>query len=268
LATCDPVIEGVHFEAGTPANWIGRKAMNRCLSDLAAMAGRPRFALVSAMFPATTGSSRRRAVYRGLAKAAAAFGVRVVGGDLATTPGPLTLAVTVLGEPWPGVAPVRRDGARPGHLLFVSGALGGSRAGKHLRFVPRVAWAQRLAARHRPSAMIDISDGLLLDLHRVLMASGGHGAELEAAALPISAAARRMADRSRRSALDHALSDGEDYELLFTLPRRRRADLATDRLLPAQMRRPVGRIIANRGLWLVTGDRRIELTPTGHQHLR
>jgi thiamine-monophosphate kinase len=266
LLKTDPVVAGVHFPPEAPPVLIGRKAMNRNLSDVAACGGTPRFALVSALFPPRTPRSVRDGIYRGLQSAAAAAGVSVVGGDLGLTPGPLTLTVAVVGEPHPHGMP-GRGGARPGDLLFVTGALGGSRLGKHLRFAPRLKWGARLCQRHRPSAMMDVSDGLLLDLYRMLCASGGRGARLHARAIPVSAAARQLARADGREPLDHALRDGEDYELLFAVPPRRARALMRDRALPPCARRPLGVVTASAGLWLLRPDRPDEeLTVSGYEH--
>ncbi|HLG41918.1 MAG TPA: thiamine-phosphate kinase, partial [Planctomycetota bacterium] len=205
----DSVVEGTHFARATPAR-IGHKAMARPLSDLAAVAGIPRWALVSIVLPRGRGLACAKAVYRGAERTARRFGVRIVGGDLTVTRGPMVVTVTIAGEPGPRGF-VRRSGARPGDRLFVTGPLGGAILGKHLAFTPRVREALKL----RPTAMIDISDGFALDLRRLCEASGV-GARVDLSKLPVSAAAKRLARRTGRSALDHALHDGEDYELLYT----------------------------------------------------
>jgi len=205
----DAVVEGTHFSRATPAQ-IGHKAMARPLSDLAAVAGIPRWALVSIVLPRGRGFATAKAVYRGAERTARRFGVRIVGGDLTVTRGAMVVTVTIAGEKGPHGF-VKRSGARPGDRVFVTGPLGGSLLGKHLSFTPRVREALKL----RPTAMIDISDGFAIDLHRLCEASGV-GAQVDLSKVPISAAAKRLARRTGRRPIDHALNDGEDYELLYT----------------------------------------------------
>jgi thiamine-monophosphate kinase len=188
------------------------------LSDLAAMGGEPRWALINLVAPPSTPVRRLEAVYRGAAALARAAGLAIVGGDTSAGPG-LELHVFAVGRVPRGRA-LRRAGARPGDRLYVTGTLGGSRAGKHLRFTPRLAEGRWLRAGRGARALMDVSDGLATDLRR-LAAASGVGAELDAAAIPVSAAAR--ATRDGRSALEHALADGEDFELLFAVPAARAA---------------------------------------------
>jgi thiamine-monophosphate kinase len=225
LATCDPVIEGVHFDRTATDEQVGWKAMMRNVSDLAAMGGEPRWAVVSAALPRDFPVRRALAIQRGLDRAARRFGVAIVGGDTARSRGGVQLTVTALGE----VAPremVTRAGARPGQALFVTGSLGGSRARKHRTFVPRVAEARFLAARGFASAMMDLSDGLASDLER-LRERSGVGFEVWAGELPVSPAARR-GGASRAEQARRAMEDGEDYELVFTVPRAKVARLGRE----------------------------------------
>jgi thiamine-monophosphate kinase len=212
----DAVVEGVHFDRATPAQ-IGHKAMARPLSDLAAVAAVPRFALVSFILSKRTGYAKAKAIYRAAERTAKKFGVRIVGGDVVVARAPLSVTVTIVGKIGPHGF-VSRSGARPGDRIFVTGPLGGSILGKHLRFRPRISEALAIARRVRPTAMIDISDGLAIDLNRLCEASGV-GAEIFPEKIPISAAAKRLSKRSGRSALRHAIEDGEDYELLYTARR-------------------------------------------------
>ncbi|MEM0913945.1 MAG: thiamine-phosphate kinase [Planctomycetota bacterium] len=206
LIGVDQVIEGVHFRLGELSiDRVAYKAIARSVSDVAAMAGLPTCAVVSAVLPrdAAYGDELAAALHRhGLA-----MGCPVVGGDIAIAEGALQLSVTVVGETG-GVQPVLRSGARVGDGVYVTGVLGGSYAsGWHASFVPRVA-AGRALAEHA-TAMMDLSDGVAMDLGRLIEASDGHGAEgavIDAAALPCRAGC------DWRS----AVGDGEDYELLFT----------------------------------------------------
>jgi thiamine-monophosphate kinase len=212
-------VEGVHFRADTAPALIGRKALARCLSDIAAMAGTPAHALITLGLESGYDAARVEAVYSGLTELARRHGVGVVGGETTTVPQGMWLNIALLGWVEPGRCP-RRSGAQPGDAVFVTGTLGGSLvSGHHLTFEPRLAEARWLAGQCEVHAMIDLSDGLAGDLGHVLRASGV-GAELRAAAIPLSRAAREAAARGGRSALEAAMGDGEDFELLFTVPAR------------------------------------------------
>ncbi len=221
LAAVDPVIEGVHFAKGTPWAKVGAKALKRNLSDLAAMAAKPAGCLLQLTVAPGMAEDDAFAVVQGVHDAGLAFGCPLVGGDVSVGPAgcPLIASVTVLGEPWPGIAPVLRAGARPGDHLYVSGALGGSQeempgGAHHLSFAPRLELARALAASSatRPVAMLDVSDGLAQDLPRL----AAH-AVIDISCLPVSAAARQAAQKSGKPAWQHAVGDGEDYELLFAV---------------------------------------------------
>ncbi len=155
------------------------------------------------------------------------FGVDLVGGDTNAWDGPLVISVTLIGEATERGA-VRRAGAMPGDAIFVTGPLGGSlAAGRHLRPEPRIAEALALNQSTTIHAMIDISDGLTSDLSHILTESGGLGAVLDAAAIPIHPDAWEMCRRDGRTALDHALGDGEDFELCLVVPASEASRLAT-----------------------------------------
>lgn len=262
VVTCDPVIEGVHFLPSTDLSLVGRKVVNRNVSDLAAMGARPDFLLVSVILRRGTSTRDRRRLFVGIRAAARACGAYVVGGDFAVADGPLVVTITAIGHL--RARALRRDGARIGDSVHITGPLGGAALGRHLRFEPRVAAGEALARCAGVTAAIDVSDGLLVDLWTVIRASRVPGAELDAAAMPIAAAARRLARQDGRSALDHALTDGEDHELLVTVARGTRWPRAEE--LRAA-RRPIGRLIREPGLWLVDGDRRERLHVAGWQHV-
>jgi thiamine-monophosphate kinase len=199
---------------------------------------------------------------------AAASGVALVGGDTNAWVGPLVLSVTVLGEATEK-GPVRRSGARPGDAVFVTGPLGGSLfADRHLHPRPRIGEALALHQAADLHAMIDISDGLAADLNHILEESGGLGATIDAAAVPIHQDAVQMAAADGRSPLEHALRDGEDFELCFTV-----GDDAERRLLAAAPEgltlHKIGVITPEAGLRLTLPDGRITpLAPLGFDHLR
>jgi thiamine-monophosphate kinase len=217
LFKTDAVVEGVHFTAQAPPEKVGHKALARALSDIAAMAGTPTAALVTLGLPPSFEAGHVEAIYAGMSELAHRHGVAIVGGETTTNPERIWISIALLG--W--VAKdrcLRRTGAKPGDAIFVTGELGGSLAGKHLEFEPRLAEARWLAAHFPVRAMIDLSDGLAGDLRHILKTSGG-GAELLANAIPISRAAQQATreGRSKKSPLRAALTDGEDFELLFTV---------------------------------------------------
>lgn len=211
LLTSDPVIEGVHFDPATPPELVGRKALGRVLSDIAAMGGEPAWALLNLVAPASTPVSVLDALYRGAGEQAGAFGLVVVGGDM-TAGRTLQVHAFAVGRVPRGRA-VLRSGASAGDDLFVTGALGGSRAGRHLSFSPRVR--EGVFLRGWAGAMIDLSDGLATDLGHLACRSGV-GARVELERVPVSAEARALDDGT--PPVQHALRDGEDFELLFTVP--------------------------------------------------
>lgn len=252
LLKTDAVVEGIHFLSDTPPEQIGRKALARCLSDIAAMAGTPTAAVVTLGLPREFDPDRVGAIYRGLNALAAETGVAVVGGETTTNPERLLLSVSLIG--WvPRGRALLRAGARPGDAVFVSGELGGSLAERHLTFAPRLAEARWLAERFEIHALMDVSDGLAGDLRHILHASRV-GAELLAEAIPVSSAARRRA-RERpdaRPALLAALTDGEDFELLFTVASRDAVGVLDSwkREFPDTRLSCIGRITSEPGLHL------------------
>lgn len=263
VVSCDPVVEGVHFASDAPARLIGRKVVNRNLSDLAAMGAVPDWLLLSAVLPRGMSARRRRSLFEGVRAAAEEAGCAVIGGDIATTEGPLVLTVTAIGHLRSRA--LRRGGARAGDALHVSGPLGGASLGHHLRFNAHLAEGQWLARQPAVTAAIDVSDGLLLDLNTLLVASGGLGAELRADRIPVAPAAARLGRRDGVSALAHALGDGEDHVLLFSV--RGSSALGRGGPLVAAARTPIGRVTRTPGLWLVEADgRRRQLDPTGFEH--
>ncbi len=213
LITTDQLLDGVHFDlqqAGPTR--IGRKSMARNLSDIAAMAGIPTFAVGTIALPRGFDQRAAESMYRGRRELSDAYDCPMVGGDVGSWDGPLAISITLMGKPGPW-GPVLRSGARPGDVLCVTGQLGGAwRTDRHLEFWPRISEAQALAAEYDIHAMIDLSDGLSTDLNH-LAAASGVGARIDSSALPI----HRDADLAK-DPLAAAISDGEDYELLFALP--------------------------------------------------
>lgn len=271
VVTVDMLMEGTDFVLGPdcPPEAVGHKALAVSLSDLAAMGSRPEAAVVAVALPRRAGEALARGVQAGLAAAAAAYGVALAGGDTNSWDGPLVISTTLLGSVSPNAA-WRRDRARPGDLLVASGAFGGSLLGRHLAVMPRCREAALIAPAYAVHAAIDVSDGLSLDVARMMKASGA-AAVLDVDAVPIHADAVRMAARpgDARSPLDHALGDGEDFELVLAMPP------ADARRLVAQSGRPpletpftiIGEVIAGAGLFTRSGDGSLKpLAPEGYQH--
>ena len=217
LFKTDAVVEGIHFNLDIPPEKIGRKALARCLSDIAAMAGTPAAAVVTLGLPPKHDAQFIERIYDGMTVLAKEHGVAIVGGETTTNPERMFISVALTGFVPKGKA-VLRSGAKTGDAIFVTGELGGSLAGKHLDFEPRLAEARWLAAHFKLHAMIDLSDGLAGDLRHILSASRV-GGEIGCATVPISRAAK-LAARSSSTAkppLIAALTDGEDFELCFTV---------------------------------------------------
>ncbi len=235
LFASDMLVEGVHFRRNSNPSAIGWKALAVNVSDIAAMGGIPRHAVVSLGLPNRTPVSFVDGIYRGLTRCARRFGVNLVGGDTDRS-AHCVIDVAILGEVEKNRV-VYRSGARAGDHLLVTGRLGGSlRSGRHFSFIPRLREARAIGVRTRPHAMIDLSDGLGPDLIRLCEASGV-STVLDAAAIP----------RHRGCSVAQALNDGEDFELLLAVGGR-----DADRLLSWSRRhlacglRRIGRVIRRR----------------------
>lgn len=214
LVTTDMLMDGRHFIVGqTPSALIGRKALAVNLSDIAAMGGRPLAAFVSWALPRHGGRDLAQALWTGMAELAETFDVAMAGGDTNSWDGPLVISVTLVGETV-GRRRILRSGARPGDWICVTGPLGGSLSGRHLTFTPRIREALDLVQRVPVTSMLDLSDGIASDLRHILDQSGV-GATLEARSIPIHHDVDRTLPVSEQ--LLRALTDGEDFELLFTV---------------------------------------------------
>jgi thiamine-monophosphate kinase len=218
LVTTDMLMDGRHFRLDQDgAEAIGTKCLGVNLSDIAAMAGTPLAAFVAVALPRADASSIADGLIAGMRPMAERFGVALAGGDTNAWDGPLVVCVTILGRAEPP-GPVTRSGARIGDAVFVTGPLGGSLArGRHLTPRPRIEEAKAIRAIAPIHAMIDLSDGLSSDLPHILKASGGLGCVLDVVSVPIHPDAVEMARVSGRAPLLHALDDGEDFELAFTV---------------------------------------------------
>ena len=267
VVTVDLITDGVDFHlAETSLARIGRKALAINLSDLAAMAARPLAAVVALALPRTGALDVAIGIYEGILPLAERYQTAIAGGDTNTWDGPLAISLTLIGQTTDrGV--LRRRGARTGDAIVVTGEFGGSILGKHFDFEPRVAEALLLNERYELHAGMDVSDGLSLDLSRLCHASGC-GAVLDLSAIPIAAAACELATSrgDGQTALDHALSDGEDFELLLAISPAIARQMVAEQPLGVPLT-IVGEFVSERGLWQVspTGER-TELTPRGYLH--
>ncbi len=242
LLTTDTLIEKIHFDRGWISPFsLGKKSVSVNLSDIAAMGGRPRFLMMSINI---TDDVDRRWVKRylqGLYSVAIEHGCALIGGNIARTESDLSFTVTAIGDIRPGLR-VDRSGAKPGDLIYVTGTPGDSALGldllmkrkkrytpaerklikRHIEPTPRTEWGQLLSKKRLASAMIDISDGVVLDLRRVLESSNV-SARLDLTKFPLSKSARGLLKKKGKSAWSRILGGGEDYELMFTVPARKQS---------------------------------------------
>jgi thiamine-monophosphate kinase len=268
LFKTDAVVEGFHFTRETPPEKIGRKALARGLSDIAAMAGTPTAALVTIALPESFDAEFIAKIYDGLNALAREHGVAIVGGETSTNPGRILISISLLGTV-PRGKQILRSGAKTGDAIFVTGELGGSLAEKHLDFEPRLAEARWLAENFSIHAMIDLSDGLAGDLPHILNASKV-GAEILKPAVPISRDAKLAAKKnsSAKPAFAAALTDGEDFELLFTVAAKSAVNLldAWKKKFPELKLSCVGKIVAGDGILIRDKNGSHKLNAHGYVH--
>ena len=255
LLKTDCIVESIHFSKESPATWVGWKALCRAISDVAAMGGRPMDALVTIAVAPQVRLRWLRGVYSGLRKAAQRYDVNLVGGETSRSPGPAFISVALTGIVEKRRA-LLRSGGKPGDFLYVTGQLGGSIRGKHLRFEPRLAEALWLADHFAINAMIDLSDGLGSDLPRLAKASST-GFEIDRERLPLS----------KGCSIEQAISDGEDYELLFAVPPEVVPTLEErwDKKFPALVLTQIGRLTEPNRQEL-SGSGFDQLTDSGYDH--
>jgi thiamine-monophosphate kinase len=286
VVTTDCLVEGVHFDRtfATPAD-IGYKALAVNLSDLAAMGASPRVALLSLVLPSAWPVADFDAFLDGLLSLATNVRIALVGGNIARSPGPLVVDLVAIGSVKPRRV-LTRDGARPGDELYVSGSLGAAAAGlaslkaarvdstierrldceaRHLRPEPRLRLGSLLARTRTARACVDLSDGLADGAHQLARASGV-GVLIEAGDVPIDPGARAWFTRHGGSALDAALSGGEDYELLFAVsPKNRRLLASVEKMLPNLPITRVGRVMNSRRVE-IRCDEQTRVLPRGFSH--
>jgi thiamine-monophosphate kinase len=268
LTTTDMLVEGVHFDLSlSDPLTLGRKSLSVNLSDIAAMGGEPRHYLLSMAIPSTISVEFLDDFIRGMLGRADEFGVSLIGGDTCSSKSGLIISVTVMGEQLPGEI-IRRSGAVQGDMVFVTGTVGDSALGlemlkrgerggpateKHLDPPPRVTEGIALAKARIPTAMIDVSDGLLADLGHILECSEA-GARLELDKIPFSSFFLEKCGPPSDESISLALAGGEDYELLFTAPAYRKVEVFD---MFERLGTPVtaiGEITADRRLSIVKSD--------------
>jgi len=270
VVTTDLLTDGVDFLVDqVKPEEIGHKALGVNLSDLAAMAARPVAVFVSLALPqqgteqlGTLDLAKR--LYRGMLPLAEQLEVTIAGGDTNIWDGRLAISITAIGETT-DQGPLLRSGGQVGDQLLVTGQLGGSILGRHLQVEPRVREALLLNKKYELHAGIDISDGLALDTSRLAKASR-LGAILDLPALPLSSAAYQQSKQDRLSPIEHALGDGEDFELVLAVPEHEAMQILRDQPLKIPITR-IGELIEHPGLW--QGDatgKRIPLEPQGFEH--
>ena len=268
LFKTDAVVEGIHFTKATPPEKIGRKALARCLSDIGAMAGTPTTALVTIALPKDFDAAFVTKIYDGLNALAEKTGVAIVGGETTTNPERILISIALIGTVPRGKQILRR-GAKIGDAIFVTGELGGSLAEKHLDFEPRLAEARWLTEHFTIHSMMDLSDGLGGDLRHLLNASKV-GAEILKPAVPISRAAklRAKASSGAKPAFVAALTDGEDFELLFTIASKDAVKLldAWKAKFPKLKLSCVGKIVAGDGILIRDKTGSHKLNANGYVH--
>tara|TARA_R110002049_G_scaffold72490_2_gene187044 strand:+ start:20208 stop:21137 length:930 start_codon:yes stop_codon:yes gene_type:complete len=267
VACTDQIIDGVDFESEKHSLAdIGYKSVAINLSDIAAMGANPCSALVTLALPRENATRIAGDVYEGILQAATEFGIAIAGGDLSTYDGPLSISVTLLGDVPLGQAWLR-SGAQEGDAIVVTGHVGGSILGRHLRPSPRIETSQWLRQQVDVHAAIDISDGLSLDLDR-LCAASGFGAELLIETMPIHDDAIMLSQQTNRTPLEHAWSDGEDFELILTMSQADadRVCAASDAGEHPVALTQIGQVVGRTGLWKKTTGKFHRLSPQGYQH--
>jgi thiamine-monophosphate kinase len=288
VITTDAIVEGVHFDrAFTPPAAIGHRALAVNLSDLAAMGGEPRLATVSMALPQTLTLQHFDEIVDGLLALADRTRIRIVGGNITATPGPLVVDVTAVGVVGRRRV-LTRSGARPGNYIFVSGTLGDARAGlaqlranphlegaraselvaRYLQPEARLRLGQQLGRRQAATSAIDLSDGLADGLHQ-LAAASGVGFEIDAEAIPVHEQAISYWRMANRDAVQEAVAGGDDYELLFTVHPRRMGRLkAVERLIAGLKLTRIGLVTRTPRVDIIHDDGRRQPVSGGYEHFK
>lgn len=263
VLTTDALGDGSHFKLSEHSpRRIGRKAAAVNLSDIAAMGAKANSLLVSFTLPRSASRDLARELFEGICEMAEHFQVSIAGGDTNCWDGPLNICITAIGEVI-GNEVWRRSGAKPGDLAVVTGPVGGSILGKHLDFLPRLDLSEQLGGRGLVHAATDVSDGLALDLHH-LGTDSRIGVIVDLEKVPISEAAQELAKSTGKTPLQHALGDGEDFELLLAIPPTSVPTLKSMGLWEKFF--VVGEFTQRTGLWSRIGQKLQQLPPIGYSH--
>ncbi len=262
LLTNDIVIDGIHFEKEkiSPEK-IGRKSLAVNISDIAAMGGIPFYALVSLGLPSAH-ANFVSGIYKGISKLAKEFNVDIIGGNTSKSP-TLFIDIFLTGKVEKNLLKLR-SGAKPGDKIYITGSLGGSIQGKHYNFQPRVKEARQIIKKYPVSSMMDVSDGLSSDLTRLAKASNA-GFILYLDNIPVSKSAVKVS-KTEKEAVFHALNDGEDYEILFTIDKKysRKVFKKTDSV-PISL---IGEITTEKKYIGIFKNQKIKITPEGFDHFK
>lgn len=263
IACTDQIIDGVDFLSDQHAlSDVGYKAMAINLSDVAAMGATPTSALVTLALPTTNATRIAGEVYEGIFEAATKYNIAIAGGDISTYDGPLAISITLLGHVPTGGAWLR-SGAGVDEAILVTGPVGGSIGGRHLRPTPRIELAARLRELVHVTAAIDVSDGLSLDLDR-LLAKSGVGCEIAADNVPIHEDAIELSTTSGRTPFQHAWSDGEDFELILTMSQADADKVLKESFAPRLTQ--IGKTTSRTGIWKLENGHHQRLSPQGYIH--
>ena len=266
VITTDTLLDGTHFEQKKCSpKQIGRKAIASSISDIAAMGCKPVYALISISIPSSSSTEYCNQIYNGILDITNKYDVQIIGGDIVSGDCPLSINVTIIGTAAER-KPVLRSGAKVGDIVMVTGKLGGSILGKHLQVEPRVDEGIILNKDFHVNSMIDISDGLLIDLHHILEESNV-GAVIDEHCIPVSRDAIKLSRTTKKSPISHAMTDGEDYELLFTVTKTNAVKIARSKIFNIPLTE-IGYIQKGNGLFVrdTNGGKRL-VSPKGYEHL-
>jgi len=254
LFSCDMLLEGRHFKRKSGGYLIGKKALSVNVSDIAAMGGLPEYCVVSLGVPGSLQAKYVDDIYKGIKAAARKFKIDLVGGDTIRSK-KIIIDIAVLGKVERENLALR-SGAKKGDWIFVTGSLGGSLKARHLNFTPRLKEARFLVNNFKVNAMIDVSDGLLADLGHILEESK-KGADVYERCVPVSKDAKDF---------DSAVRDGEDFELVFTVPKRQGNRLIKKWPFKTRLSR-IGKICRDKGLYIIReNEKKEKIRPVGYRH--
>lgn len=262
VVTTDTLCDQVHFDTKEHSlQRIGRKSLAVSISDILAMGARPAHALLTFFLPNSFTLSDAQQIYLGAEEVAISNGVEITGGDTNRYDGPLIVGSTLIGYVEPDRV-WKIDGAQVGDSILVTGSLGGSILGRHLDFQLRTEWVQKIASKHTINASTDITDSFSLDLSYLLQQSRVGGV-IDLQAVPISDAAKEISRSTNRPAFQHAMTDGEDFELLIVTS----SDVADEILATeSDVVTRVGTVVEETGLWLSDDGENTRIEAKGYVH--